>query len=303
MLGLVPTPYWILAPGRAVDLRETVAVDGYAPPIDRFLLTDVSVEHATALVLPVGLLPGNELVREDAIVPQGMSPAAYDRTLVAAMDDSQTTAAVVAERAAGLRVPMPQRRFVVSAIVGGSRALGTLRVGDEIVSVEGTRIGALGQLRRLIEEVPAGSPVALDAVRAGTPLALRVPTTRVAGHPRLGVEIQLRPQRLTLPVPVRFSLANVSGSSAGLMFALAIYRALRGDRHHTGTSIAGTGTLALDGTVGPIEGTLQKLIAAKRAGAQIFLVPAQNFREVASERDLRIVPVTSFRDALAALRS
>jgi PDZ domain-containing protein len=254
-------------------------------------------------VLPVGLLPGNELVREDAIVPQGMSSAAYDRTLVAAMDDSQTTAAVVAERAAGLRVPMPQRRFVVSAIVGGSRALGTLRVGDEIVSVEGTRIGALGQLRRLIEEVPAGSPVALDAVRAGTPLALRVPTTRVAGHPRLGVEIQLRPQRLTLPVPVRFSLANVSGSSAGLMFALAIYRALRGDRHHTGTSIAGTGTLALDGTVGPIEGTLQKLIAAKRAGAQIFLVPAQNFREVASERDLRIVPVTSFRDALAALRS
>ena len=303
MLGLVPTPYWILAPGRAVDLRETVAVDGYAPPIDRFLLTDVSVEHATALVLPVGLLPGNELVREDAIVPQGMSSAAYDRTLVAAMDDSQTTAAVVAERAAGLRVPMPQRRFVVSAIVGGSRALGTLRVGDEIVSVEGTRIGGLGQLRRLIEEVPAGSPVALDAVRAGTPLALRVPTTRVAGHPRLGVEIQLRPQRLTLPVPVRFSLANVSGSSAGLMFALAIYRALRGDRHHTGTSIAGTGTLALDGTVGPIEGTLQKLIAAKRAGAQIFLVPAQNFREVASERDLRIVPVTSFRDALAALRS
>jgi PDZ domain-containing protein len=87
------------------------------------------------------------------------------------------------------------------------------------------------------------------------------------------------------------------------MFALQIYGALRGDHRRPGTSIAGTGTIAADGSVGPIDGALQKLIAAKRAGARVFLVPKANAAEIAEERAVRVVPVGSFRDALAALRS
>jgi len=45
------------------------------------------------------------------------------------------------------------------------------------------------------------------------------------------------------------------------------------------------------------------LIAAKRAGARIFLVPRQNFADVAGEGGVRVIPVASFRDALRALAS
>ena len=47
-----------------------------------------------------------------------------------------------------------------------------------------------------------------------------------------------------------------------------------------GRFIAGTGTLALDGTVGPIGGMRDKVVAAGEAGAEVFLVPAENMAEL-----------------------
>ena len=46
-----------------------------------------------------------------------------------------------------------------------------------------------------------------------------------------------------------------------------------------GDFIAGTGTMNLDGTVGAIGGIRQKEITARRAGATIFLAPAENCPE------------------------
>jgi Lon-like protease len=303
VLGLVPTPYWIVAPGSAIDLSETVAVEGHAPPVDRFFLTDVTVQHANVLLLLAGLVPGFRVVRQEMIVPRGVPPPVYDRRLADAMGESEDTAALVAERAAGLPVADPPQRIVIAAILRSSRAQGVLQVGDDIVSVDGRRVKTLAEVSRAVSASPAGVPVIVEVHRGDALLALHVPRTQLPEGPRLGIALEPRAARANLPVPVRYSIDNVSGSSGGLMFALQIYSALRGDRRHLGTSIAGTGTIAPDGKVGPIEGTVQKLIAAKRAGARIFLVPMQNFREIASEHDVRVVPVGTFREALAALPS
>ena len=83
------------------------------------------------------------------------------------------------------------------------------------------------------------------------------------------------------------------------MFAVEIYAALHG--LPGGVAVAGTGTLRSDGRVGRIEGTRQKLLAAKRAGARVFFVPRANFTDVADERDVRVVPVDTFAGALRAL--
>jgi PDZ domain-containing protein len=300
-LAFTPTPYWIIAPGSAVDLSKAVAVDGHAPPTDRFFLTDVTVQHASALTLAAGLLPGFRLVRQDALIPSGVPVRVYDRVLVDAMNESQDVAALVAERAAGLRVADPPRHVYITEILPASHAAKTLRVGDEVISVGGKRIVAPSQVLGLVSPLAADVAVPVAVRRGGVGIAVNVRTMRLAQGTRLGIALESRAERPALPVAVRFTLDNVSGSSGGLMFALQIYSALRGDRRHQGTSIAGTGTIESDGSVGPIEGTLQKLIAAKRAGARIFLVPKANAAEIASEREVRIVPVGSFRDALAAL--
>jgi PDZ domain-containing protein len=300
-LGYIPTPYWIIAPGSAVDLSKAVAVDGHAPPTDRFLLTDVTVQHATALTLVAGLLPGFRLVRQDTLIPRDVPVRVYDRVLADAMNESQDVAAVVAERAAGLRVADPPNHVYVGDILPASNAAKALRAGDEVISVGTRRITEPSQILGVVGPLAPGVAVPIAVRRGRTVMELQVRTMHLSQGTRLGIALETRAERPSLPVPVRFSLDNISGSSGGLMFALAIYSALRGDRRHEGTSIAGTGTIASDGSVGPIEGTLQKLIAAKRAGARIFLVPRENAAEIASERDVRIVPVGSFREALAAL--
>jgi PDZ domain-containing protein len=96
----------------------------------------------------------------------------------------------------------------------------------------------------------------------------------------------------------------VGGPSAGLPFALDVMEELGRDVDH-GRKVAATGELALDGTVLPVGGLKQKTIGARKAGVDIFLVPAGENAEEARRYagGLRIVPVHSFRQALSALQT
>jgi PDZ domain-containing protein len=130
-------------------------------------------------------------------------------------------------------------------------------------------------------------------------MATRIVTIPGPHGARLGVLVARRTSRAALPVPVRYAIGDIAGSSGGLMFALEIYESLRPGRARD--PVAGTGTLTTDGRIGPIEGVRQKLIAAERAGAQTFLVPRQNYPELAHDDHpkIRIIPVATFAEALA----
>jgi PDZ domain-containing protein len=303
LVAVVPTPYWLIAPGNAVDLGRRVVVEGYAPSRDRYFLTDVTLLRASPLLLVGGLFPGVRVVRQDALIPSGETPLGYDRFLADSMKESQEIAAVVAERAAGFRVADPPRSVIVAGILPASPARGALAVGDVVVAVEGKPVSAPHEVGLILQRIGEGRPVSVEIRREGRARTFGVRTLRTPKGVRLGLLLETRSLRADLPVPVRYSLSNVEGSSGGLMFALQVYATLRGGRHGARRAIAGTGTLRYDGTVGPIQGTEQKLIAAKRAGASLFFVPKENYVEVTAEHELRIVPVASFREALAALRT
>ena len=93
---------------------------------------------------------------------------------------------------------------------------------------------------------------------------------------------------------------NVGGPSAGMMMALNVYNLLTESDITNGEKIAGTGTIEIDGSVGPVGGVKQKVIAAKRANASLILVPTANFLEasVYSDENTFIVAVDSFEEAL-----
>ena len=87
------------------------------------------------------------------------------------------------------------------------------------------------------------------------------------------------------------------------MFALGILEKIGPEDLTGGKFVAGTGTITVDGTVGPIGGIPLKLIAAKDKGATAFLVPAANCTE-ASRRPpsgLTLIKVDSLTSALSAL--
>jgi PDZ domain-containing protein len=108
-------------------------------------------------------------------------------------------------------------------------------------------------------------------------------------------------------VKVGLRLADVGGPSAGLLFSLGIIDKLDGDGTGGdltgGRVIAGTGTIAADGTVGAVGGVALKTQAAKRDGATVFLVPKAECADARAElpKGLRLIPVTTLKSTVSSL--
>ena len=118
-------------------------------------------------------------------------------------------------------------------------------------------------------------------------------------RPFIGVLI--REPDVKLPITVRIETGEVGGPSAGLAFALDLLEELGRDVDR-GLKVVASGELGLDGSVGGVGGIKQKTIGARRAGADVFLVPGDNAREARRHAGgLRVIPVQSFRQALRAL--
>jgi PDZ domain-containing protein len=149
---------------------------------------------------------------------------------------------------------------------------------------------------------PSGTRFALTVERGSKSVNVVCSTYWYKKKARFGILIQPQTRAFKLPVPVTFKLPDINGSSAGLMFALQIYRTITGSDITGGRNIAGTGVLAVDGKILPIAGTREKIEAAINAHAVVFLVPAENAKDVAGTKGIEIIPVRSFDDALRALR-
>ncbi|MEU9996834.1 S16 family serine protease [Streptomyces sp. NPDC048370] len=112
-------------------------------------------------------------------------------------------------------------------------------------------------------------------------------------------------------VKVTLHLADIGGPSAGFMFSLGIVDKLDGDAPGAdggitgGRTIAGTGTIEPDGTVGAVGGVSLKTQAAARDGASVFLVPEAECSDARAElpKGLRLIPVTTLSGAVDSLRA
>ena len=105
------------------------------------------------------------------------------------------------------------------------------------------------------------------------------------------------------PFQVDIRIEDVGGPSAGMMFALGVIDKLTPGSLTGGRHVAGTGTICGDGTVGPIGGIRQKMVAASGAGATLFLAPQADCDEVAGHvpAGLDVVAVKTLSGALDAL--
>ena len=103
------------------------------------------------------------------------------------------------------------------------------------------------------------------------------------------------------------SKTSESGSSGGFMTALAIYNAITKDDITKGRVIAGTGTIDNEGNVGEIGGVTYKLAGAYKNGADIMLVPKDNYEEALKYKkkhnlDIELVSIDNFKEAINYLK-
>ena len=101
---------------------------------------------------------------------------------------------------------------------------------------------------------------------------------------------------------IAFDVKRTGGPSGGMIFALGVIELLTPRDILRGRHIGGTGTISINGTVGAIGGINEKISAAHKAGAEIFLAPIGNQREIQnSPKGLRVVVVATLTDAIKAL--
>jgi PDZ domain-containing protein len=220
----------------------------------------------------------------------------------AAMRESQDTATAAAMRQLGVPGTV---HVVVAKVEDKAPAQGRLKSGDELVAIDGAAVTDAKQLRRLIGQRDAGEPVRVTYRRGGKSIDVTIVTATAKdkdGSTRPVIGVQTR-ERTDYPIKVTISLKDVGGPSAGLMFSLAIVDKLEPGSLTDGKFIAGTGTIDSDGEVGPIGGIQQKLIGARRKGAEVFLVPAANCAEALSgpPDGLKLVKVSTLKSALSEL--
>jgi PDZ domain-containing protein len=306
---IVPMPFIAIEPGVALPVAPRVRIGTTVHPINgQLLLTAVTLAEPSAAGLAVAWVdPSVDVVPRPAVIPAGVDEQQYLAAQHLLFQESGQVAAAVGVRAAGYPVTVGGSGAEVMGVVKGSPADGKLRVGDVITAVDGQPIRVASDLGRVTARARAGDVVTLTVESAGRPRDVRVTLGRVdqLGRVGLGVSVQTVHLDIQLPFPVEVNAQDLGGPSAGLMISLTVFDLTDPGDLARGRTIAGTGTIDIDGSVGPVGGVKEKVETARRQGATIFLVPADELDQARKGADstIRLVPVKTFDEARQALLS
>lgn len=314
--SIIHLPYAVLSPGPAynvlgsmkdaegkdTDLIAVSVLPNYRNTAGTLDFTTVRVAggpgHPVSVfdVLGAWVSPTSDVYPVEEFFPPQQTEEQVKSTNAAMMVSSQQYAAGVALDAAGV-----SKKVMIAEIAAGVPAATTLQVGDTLTSIGGTPVTSTKSAVAAIRAQPGGQPVRIVVDRGGKVLTLDVGTRRLAnGQAQLGVAL--------LPAEakdIHIAVGDIGGPSAGLMFALGIYELVTPGDLTGSARIAGTGTLAPSGQVGPIGGIKQKMAGAAGIGATFFLAPADNCGEVVGNvpSGMEAFKVATFDEALADVKA
>jgi len=261
------------------------------------------IDDTTVLGAIQGWLAHDRVVApHDAIYPPGTSVDQVNQQDVEDFSVSQDSAV----DAAACELKYPQV-FRVASTQPDSPNAAVLKAGDRFVSVAGSPVTTDDQLRAVLKKQTAGTKIAAVVTRGEqtTPvtLSLLAPVASSGSTtPRLGITVT---DGCLFPFEVKIDLANIGGPSAGLMFSLGIIDKVSTQDLTHGRFIAGTGTIDPQGNVGEIGGIQLKMIAARRAGATLFLAPDSNCADVRGNipSGLTVAKVSTLHSAIEVLNT
>jgi PDZ domain-containing protein len=307
VLWLTPSDSYIFLPDPAHPVEPLVRVQGGKEPAGSggIYYVDVFVRKASWLErLFPGLHDGASLQAPGNVKPPCVSDAELRQADLNEMQQSQQIAAAVALRTLGYKVEARSAGAQIVDVACDAPAARLLEPTDVVISVDGHPVRTPSELRTVILRHRPGQTVHVVVRRGHNSRALAVRTVADPNDPSraiVGIRI-VEAASIHLPRPVRINAGKIGGPSAGLAFALEVMEKLGRDVDH-GLRVAATGELQLDGHVLAIGGIQQKTIGARQSHVDVFLVPAGENARAARRvaHGLRIVPVTSFQQALHAL--
>lgn len=310
--ALLPVPYVVLRPGPTentigdVKGKPVISIEGHQtyPTEGKLSLVTVAYQGGPGnridlfSVLRGWIDPTVAVVPEETIFPPTSTAEEVEQQNTQEMTNSQddATAAALTE----LKIPYTSVVTVASA-QKGLPADGRFKPGDEIVSVDGIPATDRESVSAIVRRHKAGETVTFTVNRGDRSMTVAIPTVAAKdGTPIVGITMRIS---YKFPFKVKINVGDVGGPSAGMMFSLGIVDKLTPGPMTGGKSIAGTGTISPEGKVGPIGGIQQKMVGARKAGATVFLTPADNCAEAvkALPEGLKLYKVGTLHDAVKAI--
>jgi PDZ domain-containing protein len=313
--SVITVPYDELVPGQAQAVSRLITVPpGKGHPLHgEVLLTDVGlIENLHLIALLPAWLDGDATLVKTVDLTGNLPEAEFNDQGTVDMEESQLTAKSVALRQLGYAVPEHDVGATVYGIEPGTPGYRVLTVGDVITAVDGVATPNPDALVAAIRSHAPGQTVTLTvgSIAHPTPgrsVALRLASGREDGKtvPLVGIVGMGTQPEYDFPFPITINSDQIGGPSAGLAWTLGIINSLSGGRLTGGLTIAASGTIRPDGSVGDVGGLEQKTVAVERAGATVFFVPnypdSVDPARAKATANLKVFPVSSLGQALREL--
>lgn len=316
--ALMPVPYVTMSPGPTVNVlgdasgKSIVQIQGHKTYDDKgqLRLTTVSVtspsRHISLLEAMAAWFDGARAVYpRDVIYPPQQSAQQAEQESSVEMVSSQDTAVAAALTELGYH---PTTETEVLAVTPKTPAAGKLKTRDRLLEVNGVRITNATQVSKAIQKTGVGGDAKFVVRRGKETKAITVTTRASPDDAKKAVVGVVVGEGYNFPFDVSVNLSeDIGGPSAGLIFSLSVYDRLTPGSLTGGKVVAGTGTIAANGSVGPIGGIQQKVVAAADAGAKIFLVPDDNCSSAigadVKKGEIELVKVTTMHSAVTSLEA
>lgn len=315
IVATLPVPYVVFSPGPVRDTlgataegEDLIVVEGAEtyPTEGQLDLTTIRVAggplgRVTVLDAMQAYVDGARSLRPvETVYPPDETREEAREASTAQMVSAQQSAAVAALLELGEQVPA---RLVVSGFGGNPASEAVLDEGDVVRAVDGTPVTSSGGLVERLQDYEPGQAVDITVLRGTEELTERIELA-ASDEDAVILGVLISPE-YELPYEISYDVGGIGGPSAGLMFSLGIYDKLSPGALTGGAHVAGTGTIADDGVVGPIDGIQQKLVGAHDVGAEWFLAPVDNCDDVVGSvpDGLRVTAVASLSEAVDAVEA
>lgn len=296
-------PYYIKKTGGIINLNERI--DYKKSKEDGSLnMAYVSEAKGTLLNLMISKINPNWDVFKKDDTNIDVDEAYFRNKMM--LKESVDHAFILAYKKSGSEVTIEKNKLYVTYIY--SEANTDLKVKDQIISINNQKVNTKSDINDILSSLNENDDLKIEVINDNEKYTRYAKVIKIRKTNLIGIVVtEDKTLKLNPEIKIKFK-ASESGSSGGLMMALALYNKLSNDDIIRGRKIVGTGTIDEYGTVGSIDGVKYKLRGAVLNKADIFIVPkGDNYKEALNEKEkngykIQLIAVDSFDEVIEYLK-
>ncbi len=306
LLFFIELPFVIYTPGGLVDLNKRIDIkEGYKSK-GSINMTYVSlVKPNLPNVLLTKVIKTWDLEKEsDATVGDDSIKDTLKKDKYT-MQEAYDNAVLVAYHLTGNDIKIKDYHNYVLYIV--DEADTTLKEYDEIISINGTKVTSLDNLKDIVNTYKENDIINIKVKRGKKEVDTTAKVYNTEYGLKIGVVIATNLDYEANPKIKIKTKNSESGPSGGAMMSLAIYNELTKQDITKGKKISGTGTIDKYGNIGEIGGVKYKLMGAVKKKSDIFICPKANYKEAKTiakkyKYDIKIITGDTLEEVINILK-